>query len=517
MLNFPKWKIWLIILVSVAGIYFAIASVTNISSPFLPNKKINLGLDLRGGSHILLEVDFLYYKKEQLENMIDEIRKELRSKQIDYIGLNLDADGISFSLKNDADIAETKKFLRSISDGLQIKQENGSFELNFSEEYVKKLQNLLIEQSMEIVRRRVDESGTKEIDLQRQGDNRILLQMPGVENPEQVKNILGKTAKLTFHLLNEANPYVSSRNIPTPIGTKIMESDDQGQTGRIFYIVQAKPILTGDMLVNATAAYENGMAVVSFKFNNLGAKKFGDVTKNNVNKPFAIVLDNKVLSAPVIREPILGGAGNISGNFTVESANELALLLRAGSLPAPLKVIEERTVGPSLGADSIEAGKKAVIIGMILVVIFMIVSYGWFGLVANIALILNLCIILSLLALMGATLTLPGVAGIALTTGMAVDANVLINERIREELRNGRTPFAAVEAGYKLAYNTIFDSNLTAIIAAVILYLVGVGPVKGFAVTLVIGVIASMFTAILVTRLIIATWLKRTKPSNIVI
>ncbi len=357
-----------------------------------------------------------------------------------------------------------------------------------------------------------DETGTKEPIIQRQGDKRILLQVPGLANPERLKEILGRTAKMTFHLVDEE---VSRDDIASgivPAGTRLVGTTDGSR-----YAIHSRVMVSGDMLVDANTSYdaETGEPVVTFRFNTTGARKFGEVTSENIGKPFAIVLDNKIITAPVIRSAILGGSGQISGNFTVQSANDLALLLRAGALPAPLKVIEERSVGPSLGADSVQAGVKASVIGIIMVIVFMIAFYGLFGLFANIAMLVNAFMTMTLLALFEATLTMPGIAGIVLTVGMAVDANVLIYERIREEVRNGKTPYAAIQDGFKMAFGTIVDSHITTLVAALILYYFGTGTVKGFAVTLAIGILCSLYTSVLVTRLMVVTWLKSKRPKTL--
>jgi protein-export membrane protein SecD len=342
------------------------------------------------------------------------------------------------------------------------------------------------------------------------------VQLPGVENPEHVKEILGKTAKMTFQLVDPNASPQDARGGRLPPGDILLPSSDtaNGQSSQ-YYVVRRRVMVSGDTLTDAQATFQNSTPVVSFKFDSTGARRFADATKENVGKPFAIVLDNKVISAPVIREPILGGSGVIEGSFTVQTANDLALLLRAGALPAPLTVLEERTVGPDLGADSIHAGALASVVGVALVIVFMIVFYGLFGLFADIALFFNLCIMLAALTLLGATLTLPGIAGIALTMGMAVDANVLIYERIREEVRGGRSLISSLQAGFERAFGTILDSHVTTLVAGALMFWLGSGPVKGFAVTLSLGVLTSLFSAILVTRLLIVTWLRRTKPKAI--
>ena len=396
---------------------------------------------------------------------------------------------------------------------------DGTGTMKFSTVATETRRRQAVEQSIEIIRRRIDETGTKEPTIQREGQDRILVQLPGVDNPERVKQLLGRTAKLTFQLVDQSVTVEDARRGRLPPGDEILpgveEGRARGSSGAGSYVVRKRIMVGGDTLTDAQATFQNNEPVVSFKFDSVGAKKFGDATRENVGKPFAIVLDNKVISAPVIREPILGGSGIISGSFTVQSASDLALLLRAGALPAPIQILEERTVGAELGADSIHAGTVASIVGVALVIIFMVLFYGLFGVFADIALFFNLCLMMAALSLLGATLTLPGIAGIALTMGMAVDANVLIYERIKEELRSGRTVLSSLEAGFTRAFGTILDSHVTTLVAGILLYWLGSGPVKGFAVTLSIGVLTSLFSAILVTRLQIVTWLRRYKPKAI--
>lgn len=520
MLNFSRLKITFILLVCLASIFLSLPTFLNgkSGSEMLPGNKINLGLDLRGGSYLLLEVDFDSYIKEQLENLKNDIRASLRKEKVNgqpvrYVGgINVVGQKVTLNLVDKSVSSEVTKIIRAVSPAVSISQNDGKFEITYDDLSLRTMKKNLIEQSIEIVRRRVDETGTREPDIQRQGDDRILLQVPGLDNPEHLKGLLGKTAKMTFHLLNDSFPYPDTTSGTMPQGTVRLKSEN-GQTA---YAIKSEVMLSGDLLVNASPGVNSyGQPVVNLHFNNLGARKFGDITKENVGKPFAIVLDDKVITAPVIRSAILGGTAEISGNFTTQEASDTALLLRAGALPAPLKVIEERSVGPSLGADSIEAGKKAIIYGLICVTVFMAITYGLFGLFANIALVMNMIMIVAIMSLFGATLTLPGIAGIVLTMGMAVDANVLIYERIREEIRRGRSPFAAIEHGFQLAFGTIFDSNITTLIVGFLLYVFGSGAVKGFAVTLSVGILASMFSAVLLTRLMVVLWLKKTRPKTI--
>lgn len=521
MLRFPRWK-----MVMVLGVilFFAIAMLPNMLSPaareklpsFFPKQTVNLGLDLRGGSHLLLEMDFNAYLRDHMANMRDGLRAELRKARIGYTSLKVGKDSISVTLRPDTIKADTNlnAIFRAADPNFTSEEKDGVTRLYYSERTLKDMQINLLQQSIEIVDRRVNETGTREPIIQRQGTNRIVLQVPGLDDPAMLKALLGKTAKMNFHLVNEA----AASSTTLPMGTRWAFSDDstdegRGQGGKIPIFNQVA--LSGELLTGANASFSEGQPVVEFQFNALGARKFGEITQANIGKRFAVLLDNKFITAPVIRSAILGGRGIIEGNFTTESANQLAILLRAGALPAPLNVIEERSVGPSLGQDSIDAGTKATVIGTGLVVMFMLLFYGLFGAFASFALIANIVIILGVLSLMQATLTLPGIAGIVLTMEMAVDANVLIYERIRDEIRFGKSVIASIEHGFKQAFVTIFDSNLTTLIAAALLFHFGSGPVKGFAVTLAIGILASMFTAVLFTRFIIVQWVKLAKPKRI--
>jgi preprotein translocase subunit SecD len=522
MLHFPTWKISVIILVSLLGILFAAPNFMTASQrehipAWLPHNTMSLGLDLQGGSHLLLEVDFDTYLKDQLEQLQDSLRVELRKNKIFYTGLSVKDKQVHFTLRNAEDSEKVIKLIRELSHEVQVQPNNGFFEVSFQEVTLKELQNRVLDQSIEIVRRRIDETGTREPIIQRQGSNRILLQVPGLNDPVHLKRVLGKTARMTFHLVDEGASIDAALKGQVPAGSMLLQGETDPSGKPVYYVIHKKVMLNGDLLVNAQASINEASPGVNFTFNTQGARQFAEITKENVNHLFAIVLDNKVISAPVIREPIMGGSGVISGHFTVEQANDLALLLRAGALPAPLNIIEERTVGPSLGADSIASGKVAGTIGFIFVIAFMIINYGLFGVFANIALIINMIMMLGVLSLLQATLTMPGIAGIVLTMGMAVDANVLIYERIREEKETGMTPFASIERGFTHAASTIMDSNVTTLIAAFLLYAFGAGSVKGFAVTLAIGIVTSMFCAILITRLLIATWLRRTRPKLLII
>ena len=521
MVYFSKWKIIFVLAVSVLGLAF---SAPNFIDPktaeglpdWLPHKQVSLGLDLQGGSHLLLEVDIDTVMKEHLESLVDSMRAELRKARIRYGGLGLDGESAEVTIRVDEEIETARNLLRAIDSDTETVVEGKTVRITFLPRARSDLRNSALQQSVEIIRRRIDETGVREPTIQRQGDDRILLQVPGVEDPERLKALIGKTAKMTFHLVHERD--IDKDYTRTPPGARWLPSQEVGPDGKpVKILIRRRIMVSGEDLVDAQPSFDqrSNQPIVNFRFNARGGKRFGEVTSANVNKPFAIVLDDTVISAPVIREPILGGSGQISGNFTVQESNDLALLLRAGALPAPLTILEERTVGPGLGADSIEAGKIASIVGMILVVAFMAVAYGRFGLMADAALIINIFLILAGLSVLQATLTLPGIAGIVLTIGMAVDANVLIFERIREETRNGRTPINAIDSGYGRALTTIIDANVTTLIAAVLLYIFGSGPVRGFAVTLAIGIVTSMFTAIMLTRLMVVTWLRRTRPTTL--
>ncbi len=532
MLYFPKWKIALILGVCLLGILFTMpnmlpSAVVKKIPNWLPNQQVRLGLDLRGGSYLLLQVDVGSLTKDQLENLVENVRETLAKARIGYKGLGIVNNAVQVTIRSQADVARADKLLQALATPLSgglfggrgqtditvNAGADGAVTLKPTEAALDERSEQAVQQSIAIVRRRIDATGINEPEIQRQGNNQILVQLPGLKDPTRIKRLLGKTARLTFQLL-DSSPEAEAGHVRP--GSELLYSDHNGPNGKpIPYIVRRQISVSGADLTDAQATFDsqNGEPVVSFRLNALGAQRFADVTRNNVGKPFAIVLDNKVISAPVIREPILGGSGQISGNFTVQSANDLAILLRAGALPAPLRVIEERTVGPQLGADSIRSGVEASIIGFLLVVGYMTVSYGLFGIFANAALIANLFLILGVMSALQATLTLPGIAGILLTTGMAVDANVLINERIREEYLLGKSPLAAMEAGFARAFTTIFDSNSTTLIKMAILFALGAGPVRGFAVTISIGILTSMFTAILLTRLLMVFWYRRRRPA----
>jgi protein-export membrane protein SecD len=537
MLHFQKWKLILVSLIVAAGFVFALPNlfpaVTMARLPdWLPHKQVNLGLDLQGGAHLLYLLDEKDMVADWLNTIRGDVRETLRHARIGYSDLTQDVSNHSVSVKirNPADLDKAESELDklaipiggavfgSFSGGNDLDVASGEDDrvtLSITEPGLAHRMTSAIQASIETIRRRVDAFGTTEPSIQREGGNRVLVQVPGISDVERLKKLIGETGKLEFKLVDPAvDPVQAASTKQIPPGDELVYTNDNPP---IPYVLKDQTLVSGENLVDAQPGFDSrtGEPVVTFRFDAAGAKRFGKVTQENVGLPFAIVLDNKVISAPVIREPILGGTGQISGSFTVQRANDLAVLLRSGALPAKLTVIEERTVGASLGADSIESGKKAALMGLALVMLFMFTAYGLFGLFANIALIVNIALIFAVLSLMGATLTLPGIAGIVLTIGIAVDANVLINERIREEIRTGKSPYAAVDAGYSRALITIIDSNVTTLIAVLVLFWLGSGPVRGFAVTLTVGIIASMFTAVTVTRLMVAYWLRWARPQLI--
>lgn len=520
MIYIARWKVWLIISACLLGLVFSAPNMLNQSQleklPEWMRSTINLGLELRGGSHLQLEVDLKSVLKDQTNNMLDDVLNVLRKEKIGYTNLVIGADkkSITFVMRNSSQIEAIKKAMKKIDNGLNFTNEaDGRVTISLTPEMIHARAKAAMEQSIEVIRHRIDESGTKEPLIQRQGEDRIIVQLPGVDSPAEVKRLIGRTAKLSFHLINDETSVVPVDANGRPTVSVPMDSEalpEQMSDGNIVYLSVKKQVsITGDHLIDAQFRIEEGKPSVSIRFDAVGTRKFGEISSQNIKRRFAIVLDGKVISSPRFAVAIMDGNAIINGSFTNAEARELALFLRAGALPAPLNVIEERTVGPSLGADSIHDGKIATICAFILVALFMFANYSLFGLFADIALAFNLIILFAALSLLQATLTLPGIAGIALTIGMAVDANVLIYERIKEELRHGLRPVAAVETGYKRALTTIIDSNLTTLIGAGVLFEFGTGPIRGFAVTLALGIIISLFTSISLTRLFVVTWLRR--------
>ena len=516
MIAFEKWKYLLVGLIFAAGVVFALPNLNEQDEGFMAGYQINLGLDLQGGSYLLLEVDVDAVVEERLDNLTEAIRAEMRRAGIGIIGLESDGETVAFALRAaDREGAAREVLSTLVGADILVSGDAGGFTLAYTDQGVVDLTTATVSQAIEIVRNRIDETGTREPIIQRQGSDRILIQLPGIDDPEAVKRLLGRTAKLGFQLVDTsrgAQEAQSSGRIPP--GSEILPSSDgSGQ----LYLLSKRVLISGDMLDDARPGFgENNEPVVNFTLNATGGARFGRITGENIGRPFAIVLDGKVISAPVIRGQIFTN-GQISGSFTVEETDELALLLRAGALPAPLSVLEERSVGPGLGSDSIAAGKIAAVIGMVGVVAFVVATYGVYGIIATLALGFNMVLIIAALSLLQATLTLPGIAGIVLTMGMAVDANVIIFERIREELRRGRNIVSAVNSGFSQALTTILDANITTLVAVLFLYLLGSGPIKGFSVTLGIGVLTSMFTAVFVTRMMVVVWINRRRPTELVI
>jgi preprotein translocase subunit SecD len=529
MLDFPRWKVWGITLLVLVGVLFAVPSFFPQSQVakwpgFIPSARINLGLDLAGGSHLLLEGDTSDIARQQLETMEELMRTELRraSPRIEIGEISTAGGRLSFMVRNPAqvDAAREIAYNQTLPVGLGGQRtwnvnvvDTSRIVMVPSQAGIEAALDSAMDTAREVVYNRVDPSGTKEVTVMRQGERRILVQVPGLQDPEGLKQLLGKTARLDFKLVDVTADPNAQR---APVGSQFLPyPDNPGGPPRIA--VKRRAMVTGDQLIDATQGFDQttNEPVVNIRFDGTGARRFAKVTQENTNRPFAIILDNVVISAPNINEPILGGAAQIAGSFTVESANNLAVQLRSGKLPVELKVIEERTVGPELGADSIRLGGIASIVAVTAVIAFMMVTYGRFGIYATVALALNAILILGIMAVFNAALTLPGIAGFVLTIGAAVDANVLINERIREEQRRGRKILDAIETGYREASTAIFDANITNVIAAALMYYFGSGPVRGFAVVLLIGIITSVFTAVNVTRMLVALWVRKKRPREL--
>ena len=537
MLHFPRWQSVLIIAAVVLGVFAVLPNVlprswVDAMPGFLPKQRLVLGLDLQGGAYLLYQVDRADYMQKRLVTLTNDVRQALLGDpRIGYTGLGVVDDGVQVRVRDATQFDAARQRLAQLTNPLGqglfgsagvdefelTEGDNNTLRLGFSEQGLSQRVSSIVSQSIEVVRRRVDELGTTEPSIQREGEDRILVEAPGGD-PQQLKALVGTTAQLTFHLVDTSVNAAEAMRSRPPAGTMVlMTSEDDEMEPARPYVVDEVPLLTGEELTDAQPSFQQQTRepIVTFRLTTGGSRKFCQVTTQNVNRPFAIVLDDEIVSAPRINEPICGGSGQISGSFTVQSANDLAILLRAGALPAALDLVEERTVGPGLGADSIAAGEIAGIVAALLVAASMILVYGLFGIFAVIALTANVVLILGILSLLGATLTLPGIAGIVLTMGMAVDANVLIYERIRDEGRAGRTPIVAIDAGFSRALATILDANITTLIAAVILFQLGSGPVRGFAVTLAIGILTTVFTAFLFTRLMVAAWVRRRRPTAI--
>ena len=515
MLYFSKLKLVIIYSIILFLSFFSIINFIDTNNNLILSKKVNLGLDLQGGSYLLLEVDTDPVIEQKLQNKLILLRKHLKDKKIKYKNLKIVNKAINFRISED----ETKIFENFFLDkenffNLYFTQyksyemehtiKKNLVEIKYSKYGIIEIKNSALNDSLEIVRRRIDEVGTNEPTIIKRGNDRIVIELPGLSDPNRIKKLLGKTANLTFRIVSTEND---------DFGSEILFFED----GVTKLNVNKRVVLSGDNLDNALPSFNNqtNETVVSFSLDRVGAKRFGKITTNNVGKRLAIILDNKIISAPQIREPILGGNGQISGSFTFQSATDLAVLLRSGALPAPLNIIEERTVGPDLGEDSINAGVISLIIGFLLVIVYMIYKYKFFGIIADTALIINLVLLLGVLTIFEATLTLPGIAGIILTVGMAVDANVLIFERIKEEMRTEKSNIHAFDIGYKRAQSAVLDANITTLISAIILFFLGSGPVKGFAVTLGIGILTTLFSAYFFARHLIASFVMRNKDREI--
>ena len=518
MLYFSKFKLIIIYSVIIILSFFSSLNIFNNNDNYLLSKKVNLGLDLRGGSYLLLEVDTEPVEIQKLQNKLIEIRKELKNINIKYNNLRILDEKIIF----DASSEELENFINFFlnkdnviniyydkyrSYEMDYLLEGDQLSIFYSKFGIIEIKNAAIEQSLEIVRRRIDEAGTKEPTILKRGNDRILIELPGLDEPSRIKNLLGKTANLSFRFISDADS--SDFGIESVFSEEINEMVN----------VSKRVILNGDNLINAQPKFDNrnNETIVTFDLDRVGAKRFAKATTNNIGKYLAIILDNKIISAPQIREAIVGGSGQITGNFTFQTATDLALLLRSGALPAPLNIIEERTVGPDLGEDSIKAGTISLIIGFLLVIFFMLFKYRTLGLIADLALIVNLLLLLGVLTLLEATLTLPGIAGIILTVGMAVDANVLIFERVKEEFRTEKSPIHAFDIGYRKALSAVLDANITTLIATTILFFLGSGPVKGFAVTLGIGILSTLFSVYFFARHLSSIYVMMNKNKEVVI
>jgi preprotein translocase subunit SecD len=533
MLYISRWKMTAILGITLLICLFAVPNLFPESVvqtwPKWAQRHIVLGLDLQGGSHILLEVDSNAVRKEKIESLRDDVRRVVRENKLGSpAAATIRGNSVEFRIREGVDPKLALQKLQELSQPLGgilaatgqrtvdvVDVGGGLFRLTVTEPALVERIRQSVEQSIQIIERRVNELGTVEPVIARQGVDRVLVQVPGLQDPSRLKDLLGKTAKLTFRMVDSSVPVDQALQGRVPPESEILQGS--AAENKQPYLIEKRIVVSGEDLTDAQPGFDQRTSepIVTFRFNTNGARRFAQATQENVGRPFAIILDNEVISAPVIREPILGGSGQISGNFTVQAANDLAILLRAGALPAPLTIIEERTVGPGLGQDSIESGTRAAWIGSLLVVAFMFATYGLFGLFANIAVAVNVAMIFGILSLLNATLTLPGIAGIVLTVGIAVDSNVLIYERIREEVRAGRSAINAIDAGFQRALATIMDSNITTFIAAAVLFYIGTGPVRGFAVTFGIGIITTVFTAFTLTRLMVATWVRWWRPQTV--
>jgi len=533
MLYVDRWKANAVALVCVLSLLLCLPSFFSQQAvsrwPFwLPKKQLSLGLDLRGGAHLLLALEVNDVRKDWLDQLREDARKRLRDAKIGVGGVGIVGNAVQVRIAKAEESEAALKALRQITqtfgnpilgtsvNDVEVEKggEAGSFTITPTEPGLQQRVGDALASAIETVRRRVDSMGVAETTVVREGRSRILVQVPGVQDTAELKKLIGRTARLSFHEVHETLTPEEAKKTRVPPGFKIYPGDAKDEAEQVL---RETPVVRGEELKNAQPSFDQytSAPIIVFTFNNSGARKFASFTSKHVGKPFAIVLDDKVISAPTIQEPILGGSGQISGRFTPETATQLAIQLRSGALPAKLTVVQESTVGPSLGSDSIEAGRRATIAGFIGVAAFLMLGYGLFGLFAITALVVNLALIMVAMAYIGAALTLPGIAGIVLTMGMSVDANVLINERIRDERRAGKTLVSALDSGFTRAYGTILDTNMTGLLAALILVAFGSGPVRGFGVTLAIGIVASAFTATTVTRYLVTGWLRWRRPTAI--
>ena len=514
-LQYSGLKIAVVVFITLAGLLFAAPNVLDEETRAqLPDwlSPMQLGLDLQGGSYLLLEVDLDAVATEQLTNLEETVRGALREERLGYRNLRSTDAEVFVTIPDEEQMPAARTAIRAAAVNMEVEiTENNRLRITIPDQVRTEQARAAVTQSLEIVRRRIDEFGTSEPSIQRQGTDRIIVELPGVGDPERIKDLIGQTAKLNFHLVEPGASASDAGDLPP--GTMLVpDSEAPG----VVYVVRRRVEVSGERLTDAQPSIgQDGRPIVSFRFDTVGGRMFGQTTQGNVGQQLAIVLDNEVISAPTINSPIMGGSGMIEGQFTLESVQDLSLLLRAGALPAPLNILEERTVGPSLGADSILAGEFASILGVILVGLFMPIAYFSFGIFAVIALAANIGLLVGVLSFVGATLTLPGIAGIVLTLGMAVDANVLIYERMRDEFNSGRTLMNSLGTGFQAAFATIVDSNITGLIAGALLFFLGSGPVQGFAVTLTLGILTSMFSAIMITRLLVWIWFTRFKPQTL--
>ena len=531
MMTLSRWKIGAVVLATIFGVLFSLPNIlpqqTLSAMPgFFPRQQLNLGLDLQGGSHLLLEVDTEALRAERLVNVLEDTRVTLNSEGIAFSDLRQQNGEITVRIADPAQRDAAAQALRGTlgapiagtpgGTDITIRNEgDSSLRIAFIPEAVAAEAAKAVEQSIEIIRRRIDELGTREPTIIRQGADRIVVQAPGESDPERLKNVIGQTAKLTFQMVDESADMAAAAEGRAPPGSEVLPSEDGIAP---YIVVRRRALVSGEMLTDAAQGFDGqtGEPVVTFRFNSIGARRFGEATSQNIGRRFAIVLDGKVISAPTIQGAITGGSGQITGNFTVETANDLAVLLRAGALPAPLTVEEQRTVGAELGADAVRAGQVSTAVGFVTILVFMVLAYGTlFGGISVVALLINALLIIAIMSVTQATLTLPGIAGLILTLAVAVDANVLIYERMRDEIRAGRTAISAMDAGFSRAMSSIIDANVTTILAALIMFQFGSGPVRGFAWTLSIGVLTSVFSAVLVTQVLLALWFRVRRPKTL--